>query len=285
MKEFFKYNRISFIILAIFILIGIFITLDYNNEYKKRVLYSDSIVQMYPELADVDFTYKDDTYNVFFTLLNESELMFFIQMLFPVLILIPLIKNMNKSTNTKEYEKIKENEQYYLYMRKKILKNYFSVLIMPIFLLCLFIFSYAYSRHFDVNYNILGLDFFSNYPILFTIIYIINVFLISIFYMNIALIMFRKIKDINLVIISSFLISFAFLCIMQLIGLLIDTMFNINIYSSIFNYLNVWNYTTDINIVGISLYVFILALVSSILIHLSYKVIQTKKGGSKNAEV
>lgn len=279
MKKIINYNKFSLIILLVVILIAVLITIDYNNQYKQRLFYSESIIEAYPELEDIDFTYKEDTYTVFLTLLNENKVMLYVQLLFPILIIIPLIINMKEIMKSIEYKKLDSSLKYQKYMMKNIIKNYFGIFIIPLFLICLFICSYIYSKHFNIDYNVFNIRLLEINPILFIIIYILNLLGVSIFYLNIASICVKYIKESTIAIIGSFLLSFLLVLLMQLIGYFIDSIFNINIYNSIFNIFNLWTYGSSVSVLSVTIYILILVIISTLALNFVYKNNYRKKGG------
>ena len=176
MKKFIKENKVGLIILAILILCGALSVFRYSNDWDRNNEISKKMVEEHPEIS-LRFLPKEDTYTVFQYVVKYTDLRF-LQLLFPIIVLIPGIINFYYHMKSGIYKDIIIREKYSKYIRKMVLKSWISALIIPFFLVSVFIFSYIFSGNFDVNNTFLeygeGIAYpieFIDYPLLFTIVY------------------------------------------------------------------------------------------------------------------
>lgn len=155
--------------------------------------------------------YNRDTISTFFDLIREPPIWYF-QVFGIFFVIIPAIWEFHKELKTGFIKNILTRMEYKSYMLKKLVAAYKYAFILPIYLIFLFLVSYLISGHFNLNntlkYNPGSLfieDYFlSNLPV-FLLFYIANLFLHSIFWINLSFIIAKKSNHIITTIVLTFL--------------------------------------------------------------------------------
>jgi hypothetical protein len=225
----------------------------------------------------MDFT-KKDTYNVFIDLLRNSNLSI-LQLIFPIIVIIPAIWNLYNLLKSGIYKDIIIRSDYKKFIKKEMLKCYYPIFIIPIFLIFILFLSYLFSRSWDIDYTfnfILGTSMnfpfrYMHNPNLFLFVYIFNLLLIAIFFINISLIFINKNKNFLLTVLFSFLTIISYQIISEVfVGTLLAIIFDNVIFRNLFSIYNLWLYDGT-SLIGVTVYVIILVLVSSVFVYFSFK--------------
>jgi hypothetical protein len=204
----------------------------------------------------MDFT-KKDTYNVFIDLLRNSNLSI-LQLIFPIIVIIPAIWNLYNLLKSGIYKDIIIRSDYKKFIKKEMLKCYYPIFIIPTFNFIL-----GTSMNFPFRYM--------HNPNLFLFVYIFNLLLIAIFFINISLIFINKNKNFLLTVLFSFLTIISYQIISEVfVGTLLAIIFDNVIFRNLFSIYNLWLYDGT-SLIGVTVYVIILVLVSSVFVYFSFK--------------
>lgn len=250
--------------------------LKYCNDWNSTIETAKKVQDLHPELK-IDFT-KKDAYNVFMDLMMNSNLNM-IQLILPILVILPGIINLHNLLKSGIFKDLVIRSNYNKFISKEILKSYLPAIIIPIFLVFMLLLSYLFSKSFNIQYtydNILGMTMnfpveYMQHPVQFILIYILNLFLICIFFINISLLFVNKNKNFLLTILFSFLTVMAFQIISEVfLGSVLATILNNNLFYNLFSIYNLWVYDGT-NLFGVTLYVIILVVISTVFVYLSFK--------------
>lgn len=204
-------------ILYIFIVLFLFIwalsaSFNYYQMTKDRIddyNYWENNKEQFPNITYLEKPGTEDTFTIFFYTLHNTSLDA-LQRIFPLFIIIPCGWIIHKELKTGYFKNKLMRMDYKKYMKKTLKKCYSSILILPLLYVFLFIFSYIQSGHFDVYKSNQGLIFFqTNYfDSLFLYMFglIVGLILISIYFVNITIIVISKNSKYIVSIILSFLI-------------------------------------------------------------------------------
>ena len=234
------------------------------------------ISKLHPELSPVYV--KLDVYNVFMDLMINSSINR-LQLILPIIVIIPALVDFHSLLKSGIYKDIIIRSNYERFMFKEIAKCYFPCIIIPIFLIFTFLIAYIFSGSFDIQNtytNILGtaMNFpweYKDFPLLFVILFIFNLGMISIFFVNVSLLFVNKNRNLLLTILFSFLTIMAFQIISEVfIGNLLYSITNSTLFMNLFSLYNLWCYDGT-NLFYVTIYVLFLVIVSTVLVYFSFK--------------
>lgn len=218
---------------------------------------------------------KPDTITSFFYILCHYNLNL-LQVIGPIFIIIPAIWNFHKKLKSGYIKNSLTRESYQIYMTKEILNSMKCTIIFPIMILFLFIGCYIISGHFDYSQFksmlVINEKFLDNL-VLTMIVYLINIILHSIFYINLGLIFCKKNRNILVSIISSF-ICFILLDIFFEVFLgsfLFGKIFKLNGFVSLFNLFGIWIYTDYTSLVSLVVFSWLFAVISFVILVIKYR--------------
>lgn len=275
LKKISNKNIIIFLLIILFIF-GILEFIKYCQDWNNMIDIAQKVQASNPDMV-MDFT-KKDTYNVFMDLLRNSNLSI-LQLIFPIIVIIPAIWQLYNLLKSGIYRDIIIRSDYKKFIKKEILKCYYPIFIIPIFLIFILFLSYLFSRSWDINYTfnfILGTSMnfpfqYMHNPNLFLFVYIFNLLLIAIFFINISLIFINKNKNFLLTVLFSFLTIISYQIISEVfVGTLLAIIFDNVIFRNLFSIYNLWLYDGT-SLIGVTIYVIILVLVSSVFVYFSFK--------------
>lgn len=284
MKLFFKRNIAFIVITIIFIFWGLFAANEYRtwwnqnnyaynyyineckNEHKNDESYKDWCNQLIEEGQPV----KPDTISVFFDLLGNYSLRY-LQIIAPIFIISMAIWNFHKELKSEYYKNILTRIQYKKYMKIHIIKSLKYSFFLPIYLLFIFLLAYLLSGHFNLNATmeaypgyLLIDNKYLNYFSTFSFVYIFNLILHSIFWINLGFIMSKNSKNILITLISSFLCYIAIFIVSEIFigGFLLSKLFGISNAMNYLNLANIWVYSDVDNIFVMLFYGLFLVIIS-----------------------
>lgn len=211
----------------------------------------------------IEFT-KQEHYTNMFNYLTYANGKIFI-LIYPLIISYVSIKKFHELYHSGMLNQICERESYKVYIKKEILKIYLNnalvyfCYIWLMFFICLILFKGNMSL--DSN----GLN-----PILFAFISSMLSIIFSIFIINISLVVTRYCKKFSISIVLSYLIFILYSIVSELlIGIVVE---NILPYPGTLNSFSIFNMVIlDGNILIISIYAFILLILTTMIVILSYK--------------
>lgn len=256
--SFIKKNKVIIISILIMLIWGLY---EIINCYKEGVICDDPII-------------------TYFHLTNNLSLFYF-QLLAPLFVFIPAIWDFHNELSSGYIKNCLTRMNYKKYIKKHYLNALTKSLILPLFVILLFLSSCILTNGFSFGsggelYNtILSMPdykFISNVG-LFLLTYIINITLHSILYVNIGLLYCKKYSNILVNIILSYL-SFIILAIIMEVfigNLLLSVALNIKNVTDSLNLFNIWVYSNTISLSFTIIYSFCLVLISTIIVYLIYK--------------
>ncbi len=155
-------------------------------------------------------------------------------------------------------------------------KSYLSILIIPFFLILIFIACYLYTGTFELrNHEIYSIMWSQNTissPIIFMFLYIINYILICTIYVNCTLAISRKHNNYFLAVILSFLVILGIELFFEIVisGLICSTLFNSDV-GMIFNILNPKAFNDTYGLIPLLTFSLIMCILSFIPVMMLYK--------------
>lgn len=217
-----------------------------------------------------------DTFQLFYSIVN-SQFFWILESIFPTLIIFMGIYKINSVFKSQFLKNLLTRENYKKIYKSIIIDSYKNIWIIPLimfytFILCCFMtnsnFDYSYAINTSAavyNLNVI------KYPGLFILTYIINLLFISVFYINIGLLVCKKnsnsIISTTIASIIYYIISFInTFVIIPTINKLLNT--SVEGYISFFD---MYTYTDRTNLLGISLTSFSLAFISLLIVVIFYK--------------
>lgn len=131
--------------------------------------------------------------------------------LLPILIILPAVYNLFVLFRSKDILNSINKIDYKKWLKKMLLQEYKFAFILPVSVGIIFLITFLIVGHFDYSYvNLLDkynlFFWFSMNGIVFVLFYFLTLFLFSIFYINLGLIVSRKNRSIIITIIESFLL-------------------------------------------------------------------------------
>lgn len=273
-------NRIKdnlFLIISLLILIGwgMYVVIEQYN-YQKNMIQSNKEYLASCEDNCIDiFTHHLDTITSFFMNIGNTSL-HLLAFAAPFFVIIPTVYYFYRKIKGVDIKSILVRKSY----KNTMLKEYFSALkstlIFPIFFVILFLLTYIQTGNFDIDYTFShggeGYTYVEevnirNYMI-FIPVYIFVIWLHSIFWANIGVISVKKNKSVAVSVISAFIIYYLIFIIIEIfIG---EWLFSGTSIQPYLGFGNIWLYN-EVNYFGMIIVGFVLALLSSVAVFLTYK--------------
>lgn len=203
--------------------------------------------------------------------LNSTNYVFIICMLIPALIYICKVFKYNQMTN-----QITRNG-YFNVIKKLFFHSYKSIFLLPLVIVGVLLICIFYVGTIEIQYSLTS-DYFMwqpstiSHPIIFILMYIINLFVHSILYVNISLCIARKHHNLFVAVILSLLTIIGIEAIMEIvIGAIIFSVIFHSDLGMIFNIINFFSFN-DVFGFGICMIVpFVLMVISFVVLYLLYK--------------
>ena len=283
MKKFIKNNKVSLIIFSILLIAIIIASINYALQYNKMVKIQNEI---YLPLSIETGTHLPEpnvgsTYNVFYYLLYFD--FSFMQMLAPLILIVPGIWDFHKDLKTGYFKNKLTRISYKKYIRKSLLKSLRNAWILPAFIICVFIASFIVSGgSLDLNdeptslgYSLSGTDL-ANVQMgwKFAFVFLFNITLNAIFYINLGLLCVKKNKNIFVSIIVGYILFIVWAIISEIVigHIILPNVFYSARLSEIFNLFTIWVYDVPQSlIVPITIYSLLLAGLSTFIVLVSYR--------------
>lgn len=248
-------------------------SLEVSEKCNRKDL-DDEMLEYCQEIKNTP-TYKIDFYSMFYSTYSQGyNFMIFVVFL---LITIPSIavvcsflkNNILKNTLTREsYKKV---------MIKLFSKAYKPALILPILTIIAFIVCFISTGNFDFNNAIQGnfvswnIDSIKN-PILFMVVYILRVFIVSLVYINISLLICKKNHNFVVATILSYLCFIGIEIFLEVVcNLLIFTVILKSGFGVVLNILAIFSLFDYYGLMYSILIPFLFLIVTTILVYCNYK--------------
>lgn len=257
MRNFIKNNKITLLSILVLIIWGLYYVIFC---YKEGSASGDPMIQYYHMISDLNLN--------------------FIQILAPLFVFIPAIWHFHKHLSTGFIKNCLTRMSYKQYIRKHYLKALKKAFILPCFVIILLLCCCILTNNFHFGskaewygwltspnpkyLNMLGT---------FILVYIINMFLHSIFYINLGLLYCKKYSNILVNIVLSYITFIAMDILMEIFigNLLLAVVLNIHNVTDSLNLFNIWIYDNVISLPFSIAYALILVIVSTIIVHFIYR--------------
>ncbi len=260
---------------------------NYNNvnELKFEIIeYCDKKVEEQPLTEDEEkmcnavrknIDEKADFFTVFTNIVNNYNRALLYASIF-LFVSLPLLYYASNYLKNKQIKNELTRGSYKKTIMSFLKNSYKSLFIFPIAILIVMIISYVYAGSFDCTYSLLNhstqwADSTLKSPVLFLLLYMINVIIHSILYINISLIVVRKYHNYFVSAILSFLLLIGIEAFLEMFfgGIIVTIFFDID-YAVIFNIINFTVFNDNNGIFSSVIVPFILMLISSFLVYFSY---------------
>lgn len=286
-----KENKLYIFSFLIIILLGLYSIYQYNQEINNRIKGGEAY---YNELGcnesnhdelciNIDKTIsslkqykhkKDSVHTIFFNLFHNYALdnLLYFQIL---LVIIPSLYLFHKKIYSGFIKGELSRTSYNKFLKSNLRSCYKASLILPCAFLVIFLFCFLISGHFDTTFDQMQpfFDFEYMNQTAFYIFYFVNIFLHSIFYINIGLFFIRKYKNFLVSVLLSFFTFYASEIFLSIIlgNFILDKGLGIgNMYDTL-SLLNIYTYYGLKHYYDYFIFSFLLALISSLLVYLTYR--------------
>ncbi len=288
MKLFFKRNIAFIVVVIIFLAWGLYAAIECQTVWKQREYAYDYHVQQCENeykgveefqdrcqrLVENGRPMRDDTISMFFDMIGRYTLRN-LQMIGPLFIIVMAIWNFHKELKSGFYKNVLTRMDYKKYVKKSWLKSLKYIFFYPVFLIYIFLLAFLISGHFDIQATLqeypgslyINPEYLEIFPI-FMFVYIFNLMLHSIFWINMGFILTKKGKNILITLIASFLTYIAIFMIGEIFvgGFFLSLMLGIHNAGQYMNLANIWAYADIDNIFIVLAYGAFLAIVSTLIL-------------------
>ncbi len=278
MLEKINQKKLVIFIILILCLFSIIQLLLYINNWNTMYNNALEIQKLHPE-HNLNLVYfKLDAYNVFMDLMINSRLNI-IQLILPIILIIPAIFDLHYLLKSGVFKDLMIRSSYKKVMVKEIIKCYLPCIIIPVFLVFTFFISYLFSGSFDIQHtynDILGksMNFpweYKDFSLGFILLFIFNLGAIGFFFINVSLLFINKSKNLLLTVLFSFLTIMAYQIVSEVfVGNLLYDITGNTLFKNLFSLYNLWIYDGT-NLLFATLYVLVLAVVSTILVYFNFR--------------
>lgn len=286
MRFFLKNNKYLILSILLLLLVAIFgvikYKIDYNQEIDDYYRISEYLKEN-PNINVVSFPDKPvmyDTYTLFSYILVDS-ILGIMQFVLPLLIMLCGSYNFYKKLKTGFFKDECLRSTYKKRLIINILDSWKVVLIIPLYLLFIFIGCYLITGSFDINstierfgYSLIPMEYLNNLPKFF-FFYVVNLALLSIYYVNICLITTKKGSNFIIMVVQSYLIFIiAAIFVEVAIGQGLQTFFPSLMKYNFCNSLSIFNFWVYDHVMSLEFmfaYAFFLFIISTAIVILKYK--------------
>lgn len=277
---------ISFIILLILLCTSIFLILKDQRlldekvmNIKKNCLTENFVDEETIKMCNRILTENNKNYD-FYSIFSEIIVMKFsgwLSFSISLFVVIPSLLHVCKNFKNRIILNESTRCNYHDYLKRLFKTAYKSIWIIPIIIFVAIIFSLIYTGSFDASYSISKSATFwnestLNNPLLFILLYILNIIVHSILYVNIGLCVARKNHNYFVAIILSFLLFIAIEAFLEIAinGILLFSILNTEI-GMIFNIMNMFTFNETYGIITPIIVPFVITVLSFIMIYFMYR--------------
>ncbi len=282
MKNFIQNNKvllISFMILFMFTtFLGIKVIINDKDsedlsikvkEMCKETLKTDPTNEICLKAINEEKT-KRDTLTTFNEILNDSEYSFIYFLAVPFLIIMSSMYEISKRFKSGEIKNRLTRESYNNYIKDVFKSSYKSILLWPLITIYVLVFSYMISGTFEVSAETIAFTKeILSHPALFIFSYLLNTILMSIFYINIGLILVPENRNYLVTVIETIMVYYGIT--------LTNTFFIISFVlkdfkdsEKYFDFFDMYTYN-DRELIPFNLLCLGVSLISLLLVYLKYK--------------
>lgn len=285
MKAFFRKNILaifSFLVLIVWLTINVF---QYIDQHNVQVRMYNQYKEKYQELCQTDKTFCNmkkpeypDTMTVFYQIMFHESL-YNLQVFAPIFIFIPCIWSFHKKMKSGYYKNELTRMSYKKFIQNSFKEVFKNTWILLGFVIVLFMISYILSGNFDYEATKLAYgeylstfdwNYIEIWPI-FMVVYLIVIWLHSVFYVNLALIFSKKNSNLFIVIILSYLSFMGIEFILTLIGAFFARILDIHYVTEKLNLFNIWGYKQSFPLPFVILYALALVCITGIIVYFLYR--------------
>jgi hypothetical protein len=282
MKKFIKKNYVLLSVLSILVVWGCISANQYKQWYDSNQKFYQQALEIcqheeraYCKYIGEKLPEAPDTISVYFDITANSSLRN-LQLFAPILIIIVAIWSFHKELRSGYYKNVLTRKSYKEYFKDHYINSLKSVMILPVFIIFVFIMSYFLSGNFNFEESM------KNYPgylfiddkylkILpwFSFVYVLNIILHSMFWINLGYIAMKKSNHIFVTLLSSFLLYMMIFIISEIfIGAFLFSNINAQDY---FSLANIWAYDNVDNLWGMVVFSITLVIGSTLIVLRIYK--------------
>lgn len=282
MKKFIQNNKvllISFMILFMFTtFLGIKVIINDKDsedlsikvkEMCKETLKTDPTNEICLKAINEEKT-KRDTLTTFNEILNDSKYSFIYFLAVPFLIIMSSMYEISKRFKSGEIKNRLTRESYNNYIKDVFKSSYKSILLWPLITIYVLVFSYMISGTFEVSAETIAFTKeILSHPALFIFSYLLNTILMSIFYINIGLILVPENRNYLVTVIETIMVYYGIT--------LTNTFFIISFVlkdfkdsEKYFDFFDMYTYN-DRKLIPFNLLCLGVSLISLLLVYLKYK--------------
>ena len=291
MKLFLKKNKILCLLLLIIFLWIIVTCVMYKIDFSDLQKASASNIERCKEEASSEFCSQfsvpdmPDTFSIFFQLIVDYPLRIFAYFIYPIFIIISVVSLVYNEVKTGYVRNMLTRMTYKNYISKIYLNSLKSLIVLPFFLLVLFISSYILSGgNFIIPTEetaIVEQQYLNNF-LQFSLIYIINIFFLNWFVINLAYIATLKSNHAISAIIGAYMGFWIIWIVLEaIIGFGIQKIFSIRYLTNSLSFASFWIYDHVISLPFMLIYALCLVALSGIVV---YFVSRNKERVVLNAE-
>jgi len=288
MKKILKNNKVLVIVFAILLGWGLVAINEYRLWWNERIdaskyymekceseyLNNPQYEHLCNSLAEFGLPQKPDTISLFFDVLGNYSIRF-LQIIAPLFVVVIAIWNFHEQLKTGFIKNVMTRMEYKKYIKNNLIKSWEYALILPTFLIIMFFASYLFSGHFDVRNTIKnnpGYLFIDNRYIdilpQFIFVYLFNLVLHSIFWINLGYILSKKSRNIIVTLLSFFLTYIVIFMFFEILigGFILSRIFGITWAMHYFNLSNIWVYEGIDYLILTTIFAMFLVIISLILV-------------------
>ena len=283
MKKFIQNNKvllISFIILFIFTtFLGIKVIIndkeseDFSikaREMCKKVLKTDPTNEIcLAKINGNEEKPKRDTLTTFDKILNDSEYSFIYFLAVPFLIIMSSMYEISKRFKSGEIKNRLTRESYNSYIKDVFKSSYKSVLLWPLITIYVLIFSYMISGTFEVSTESIAFTKEILSPALFIFSYLLNTILMSIFYINIGLLLVPENRNYLVTVIETSMVYYG-ITLTNTFFIISFVLKNIKDAENYFDFFDMYNYK-ERELIPFNLLCLGVSLISSLVVYIKYR--------------
>lgn len=257
----------------------------YQKSYERCLsdseFYLDSeFYQIWSESCDDLANYEHlspDTYTIFYDVFRTYDPTMPLVYIMPLFMIIPAIWQVQKEISSNYAKNYLTRNNYRSYLKKMMTSVYKHAWILPAYCIMIFIVAYMLSGHFDYSFIVdhslatYGVDKLQLGGIFF-IGFLINIFIHSLFYGNLALICVRKNKNVILTVLETILLWYGITLFLEIIGGILVHAGVLNPEQAlVFALMNIYSLDQTPNIIFIIIFGLSLFIISSVILRKVYK--------------
>ena len=221
MKKFIQNNKVLLISFMILFMFTTFLGIKVIINDKDSEDLSIKVKEMCKETLKTDPTNeiclkaineekaKRDTLTTFNEILNDSEYSFIYFLAVPFLIIMSSMYEISKRFKSGEIKNRLTRESYNNYIKDVFKSSYKSILLWPLITIYVLVFSYMISETFEVSAETIAFTKeILSHPALFIFSYLLNTILMSIFYINIGLILVPENRNYLVTVIETIMVYY-----------------------------------------------------------------------------